>query len=324
MRAGHRGTHFAAYLVSKSLTRILKIQVLIDLILDYILGFAHKLFGIRTAGSCVSLCARGLRAGQIQATSLNRRDASLNAISAFNHLRYGCLCRSILTTFGRPMRYMNPCYNVVMANQSQPVPTGTLFVISAPSGAGKTSLVATLVERMDAISVSISHTTRPRRAEERDGVHYYFVSMQTFERMIKEQAFLEHARVFEHLYGTARSSVDSKLRQGKDVVLEIDWQGACQVRHVYPDCVSVFIMPPSREVLQQRLRSRGQDDEDVIRNRMNKAAAEIEHYAKFGYLLVNDDFELAVEELCAIVRCQRLSTGRQSQKHHQLLRQLLV
>lgn len=183
---------------------------------------------------------------------------------------------------------------------------GTLFIVSAPSGAGKTSLVQALVSTMDDISVSVSHTTRAGRPGERDGVDYYFVDEGHFEGMVAQGAFLEHARVFGNLYGTARKTVMGLLQEGKDVVLEIDWQGADQVRSVMPAAVSIFILPPSHEELERRLRARNSDDPDAVRRRMREAAAELSHYAEFEYLVVNDAFERALADLQAIVRACRL------------------
>ncbi len=200
---------------------------------------------------------------------------------------------------------------------------GTLFIVSAPSGAGKTSLVRALVEREPGVTLSVSHTTRPPRPGERDGVDYHFVDAATFERMVAEDAFLEHAEVFGNRYGTARATVERELEADRDVILEIDWQGARQVRAAMPGAVSVFILPPSREALEQRLRGRGQDDEAVIARRMARAVDEISHYDEYDYLVVNDVFETALEELRAIVRATRLRLPAQAARHAGLLRRLL-
>ena len=202
--------------------------------------------------------------------------------------------------------------------------TGTLFIFSAPSGAGKTSLVKALLEAMDGIEVSVSHTTRPPRPGEVDGVDYHFVDVPTFEKMVAEGAFLEHARVFDNYYGTARASVEARLRAGVDVILEIDWQGARLVREQFPDAVGVFILPPSREALEARLRGRGQDSDEVIARRMRDAVREMSHYGEFDYLVFNDDFDVALGELQAIVTCQRLATPRQAARHADLLARLLA
>ncbi|ROR34137.1 guanylate kinase [Inmirania thermothiophila] len=188
---------------------------------------------------------------------------------------------------------------------------GTLFVVSAPSGAGKTSLVRALVERTEGLVLSVSHTTRPPRPGEVDGVHYHFVDEAAFLRMVEAGAFLEHAEVFGNRYGTARETVERELRAGRDVLLEIDWQGARQVRAAMPAAVGVFILPPSREELERRLRGRGQDSEEVIARRMAAAEAELSHYAEYDYLVVNDAFAQALDDLSAIVRCHRLRTARQ-------------
>ncbi len=184
--------------------------------------------------------------------------------------------------------------------------SGTLFIVSAPSGAGKTSLVQALVSSMDDISVSVSHTTRAGRLGERDGLDYYFVDEGRFEAMVAQGDFLEHARVFGNLYGTARETVAKHLAQGRDIILEIDWQGADQVRSVMPAAVSIFILPPSHEELERRLRARNSDDPDAVRRRLGEAAAELSHYAEFEYLVVNDAFERALADLQAIVRACRL------------------
>ncbi len=201
---------------------------------------------------------------------------------------------------------------------------GNLYVISAPSGAGKTSLVHALLSSQSALNVSVSHTTRPRRANETNGVDYHFVSEADFVAMIDADAFLEHARVFDHRYGTARESVLTHLAAGEDVILEIDWQGARQVRERHPDCIGVFILPPSREALAERLRHRAQDSDEVIARRLRDAVAEMSHYREFDYLVVNDDFEAAVEDLRSIVRGRRLCLGRQSAAHEDLIASLLV
>lgn len=178
---------------------------------------------------------------------------------------------------------------------------GTLFVLAAPSGAGKTSLVKALLERMPALRMSVSHTTRPRRQTEEHGREYYFVKVPEFERLVAEGQFLEHARVFDNLYGTARAPVETRLAQGGDIVLEIDWQGARQVRSAMPDCVTIFILPPSREALEKRLQSRATDSAEVIARRLRDAVSDMSHWREFDYVVVNDDFERAVADLVAIV-----------------------
>jgi guanylate kinase len=180
-------------------------------------------------------------------------------------------------------------------------PAGRLIVVSAPSGAGKTSLVRALLERDPSIRLSTSYTTRPRRPGEVDGEHYFFVSPERFEAMIAEDAFLEHARVFDHSYGTSAGLVRRLTAAGHDVLLEIDWQGARQVRGAMPECVSIFILPPSLEELERRLRGRGTDAEDVIRRRLRDARDDMSHWSEFDYVVVNDDFERALSEIRAIL-----------------------
>ena len=185
---------------------------------------------------------------------------------------------------------------------------GTLFIVSAPSGAGKTSLVNALVGGIDDLRVSVSHTTRPQRPGEREGVDYHFVDRAQFETMIAAGDFLEHATVFGNHYGTARETVSRQLRSDVDVVLEIDWQGARQVRRLIPEAVSVFILPPSYEELESRLRRRETDSRETIAERMQAAEAEMSHFGEYDFLVVNDDFHRALGELQAIVRASRLRT----------------
>ncbi|MDQ5907940.1 MAG: Guanylate kinase [Pseudomonadota bacterium] len=201
--------------------------------------------------------------------------------------------------------------------------TGTLYIIAAPSGAGKTSLVKRLVETMPGIAVSISHTTRPPRPGEQDGVHYYFTSLAAFEAMIAEDAFLEHAQVFGNRYGTSRAVVQALLADGLDVILEIDWQGARQVREWLPDSESIFILPPSREALRQRLASRGQDSVEVINQRMAASLNELSHYAEFDYLVINDQFAEALRALRAILIAHRQRRTVQLERQRELLQLLL-
>jgi guanylate kinase len=200
---------------------------------------------------------------------------------------------------------------------------GSLFIIAAPSGGGKTSLVNSLLERDSRLVLSISHTTRPARPGEIDGQHYHFVSRPEFEQMVSDGDFMEHARVFDHYYGTNRKSVALQLEQGRDVVLEIDWQGARQVRSAFPDCCLIFIIPPSLETLRERLTGRGQDSANVIQRRMKDAQAEISHWAEFDQLVVNDDFDTALEELLAIINDHRTQKPQQVNKAYQHLAQQL-
>jgi guanylate kinase len=201
--------------------------------------------------------------------------------------------------------------------------TGTLFVLSAPSGAGKTSLVKSLLESTDNLCVSISHTTRAMRPGEDDGVNYHFVSVDAFKAMLDESDFLEHAEVFGNFYGTSRSFVEQTLKTGKDVILEIDWQGAQQIRRIFPESISIFILPPSREALESRLRGRGQDPEPVIQTRLSKAKEEMSHFVEYDYLVINDQFDQALTQLRSIILATRLTILRQSKRHEHLLETLL-
>ncbi|MCB1855115.1 MAG: guanylate kinase [Halieaceae bacterium] len=201
--------------------------------------------------------------------------------------------------------------------------TGTLYTVSAPSGAGKTSLVNALIERTENLRVSVSHTTRPRRPGETDGINYHFVDQPTFMAMLERTEFLEHAQVFGNLYGTSQVWVQQQLAAGIDVILEIDWQGARQVKHLLGGTQAIFILPPSRETLIQRLTARGQDDGDTIAARTAEAVEEMSHYIESDFLVVNNDFDQALAELQAIVRCQRLRVARQQQVLAPLLAELL-
>jgi guanylate kinase len=201
---------------------------------------------------------------------------------------------------------------------------GTLYTVSAPSGAGKTTLVDALVQNCPGLRVSVSHTTRAMRPGESDGVNYHFVDEAAFLAMLERTEFLEHARVFGNLYGTSQLWVEEQLAAGTDVILEIDWQGAQQVRHLLPDTRAIFILPPSRQTLEQRLNSRGQDDPAIIAARMAEAVEEMSHFVESDYLVVNRDFDRALAELQAIVTCQRLSTARQREALTDLLQELLV
>ncbi|WP_404400483.1 guanylate kinase [Idiomarina seosinensis] len=207
-----------------------------------------------------------------------------------------------------------------MATQS-----GNLFIIAAPSGAGKSSLIRALLNQHDdgSMQVSVSSTTRAPRPGEQQGVHYHFMDIPEFERRIDAGEFYEWARVFDNYYGTSRKSVEQLLEQGVDVFLDIDWQGAQQVREHHPATRSVFIVPPSLAVLEQRLRDRGQDSDAVIAGRMAKAQAEMSHYHEFDYLLVNDDFTTTLQQLEHIVLAQRSRMQRQQCCHAETLKELL-
>lgn len=202
--------------------------------------------------------------------------------------------------------------------------TGIIYVLSAPSGAGKTSLVNRLVTIVPNLCISVSYTTRPRRPEEVDGVNYHFIDIETFKSMIERNEFMEYAEVFGNYYGTSAKKLQDDLAKGLDVILEIDWQGSRQVQALFPDCESIFILPPSREALLHRLRNRGQDSEKVIAQRMSKAAAEISHHKEYHHIVVNEDFEVALRDLEAIVLSNRLKSKRQIVKYSQLLRELLI
>ncbi len=200
---------------------------------------------------------------------------------------------------------------------------GQLYVISAPSGAGKTSLIKALREQMPDLGLSVSHTTRPMRPGEVDGQHYHFVSKSTFESMIAEGAFVEHALVFGNYYGTSKASVSAVLDKGQDLILEIDWQGAEQVRPLFPNAQSIFILPPSREALRERLFARGQDDADVIARRLAEAEREMQAYPNYDFLIINDDFSQALNQLRCLFESARLRTPRQAEKERIRLENLL-
>ncbi|MFZ6048218.1 guanylate kinase [Pseudomonas sp. CR3202] len=200
---------------------------------------------------------------------------------------------------------------------------GTLYIVSAPSGAGKTSLVKALIDAEPNIRVSVSHTTRGMRPGEVDGVNYNFVTREQFVQMLEHGDFLEHAEVFGNLYGTSQRWVQQTLAEGHDLILEIDWQGAQQVRHLMPQAKSIFILPPSQEALRQRLNNRGQDSEEIIERRMREAVSEMSHYVEYDYLVINDDFATALEDLKAIFRANQLRHSPQQVRHGALLARLL-
>lgn len=200
---------------------------------------------------------------------------------------------------------------------------GTLFIVSAPSGAGKTSIVKAMLDKLDRVRVSVSYTTRKQRKGEQDGVDYHFTSHAEFEAMIKAAEFLEHARVFDNYYGTSETWVDRQLAAGIDVILEIDWQGAAQVRKLKPEAASIYILPPSKATLRERLVNRGQDDDDTIEKRMQKATNEMSHYCEFDYLIVNQEFNTAVENICAIIQARRLCLDQRQEEIADLIAELL-
>lgn len=200
---------------------------------------------------------------------------------------------------------------------------GTLYIISAPSGAGKTSLVKALLGQDTQAVVSVSHTTRPARPGEVEGTDYHFTNHQAFESMVEAGQFLEHAQVFNNHYGTSALWVKEQLTADLDVILEIDWQGAQQVRHAMPEAISIFILPPSRESLQQRLEGRGQDDTEVIQQRMQQAVGEMSHYAEYDYLVINDDFNLALQQLAAILIAGRQRQPQQTERHLEMIQRLI-
>lgn len=204
---------------------------------------------------------------------------------------------------------------------------GTLYIVSSPSGAGKSSLLSALLDRFNAdrrMQLSVSHTTRAMRPGEENGVHYHFVDKTEFQTQIERGAFLEWAEVFGNFYGTSRETIEHCLDLGIDVFLDIDWQGARQIRQAIPDTRSIFILPPSLEILEQRLHGRGQDSLEVIQHRMEQAVSEMSHYDEYDYLIVNDDFETALAELASIISAERTRVTAQRLRHADLLKQLLA
>ncbi|MCK4711104.1 MAG: guanylate kinase [Gammaproteobacteria bacterium] len=197
--------------------------------------------------------------------------------------------------------------------------TSCLFTISAPSGAGKTSLVKALLEKKSDVTVCVSHATRDKRPGEVDAQDYHFVSIEAFEKMVEDDAFLEHAKVFDNYYGTSQQVVEELLQQGRHVILEIDWQGARQVKQKLPDTVAIFILPPSRETLRQRLTDRATDDAAIIERRMIDADREMSHYSDAEYLIINDDFDLALYDLECVIHSQSMKIERQKLKKMELI-----
>lgn len=199
----------------------------------------------------------------------------------------------------------------------------TLFIVASPSGGGKSSLIRALLERDEHVALSVSHTTRKPRPGEINGEHYYFVDNDEFLDLVQKNAFLEHAMVFDHRYGTGRAAVEKQLEQGSHVLLDIDWQGARQVKQSFPACRGIFILPPSMEELRLRLTNRGQDDEAVIDRRMRDASAEMSHWDEFDFLVINDDFQAALDDLASIVRNGEPLRQGQDAKTHEILADFL-
>ncbi len=199
-----------------------------------------------------------------------------------------------------------------------------LYIISAPSGGGKTSLMKAVVSKMDNLVVSVSYTTRPPRPGEIEGVNYYFVTPEIFEQMRQQGDFLEYAQVFGHFYGTSQSWVADQIQKNKDVILEIDWQGAAQTRKLFPGAISIFILPPSLDILYDRLKERKQDSAEVIQKRMTAAKSECGHFREFDYIVINDHFDTAVSDLEAVIHAARLRCETQCKKHQQLIEKILA
>lgn len=200
---------------------------------------------------------------------------------------------------------------------------GNLFILSAPSGAGKSSLIGALLKKHGDMKVSVSHTTRSPRPGEENGVHYHFVSVDEFKALIEKNDFFEWAQVFDNYYGTSKQAIESQLAAGIDVFLDIDWQGAQQIRKLVDDVETIFILPPSKEELESRLNNRGQDSAEIIAGRMAKAQSETSHYNEYDYVVVNDDFDTALTEIETIVMAKRLSLKSQTVRHQALLENLL-
>ncbi|OOV87328.1 guanylate kinase [Oceanospirillum linum] len=201
---------------------------------------------------------------------------------------------------------------------------GTLYIVSAPSGAGKSSLVTALLEQTRDIKVSVSHTTRAPRPGEEDGVNYNFVTVDQFKELLAEDVFLEYAEVFGNFYGTSRIWLEEQLNAGTDIILEIDWQGAQQVRQLMPESIGIFILPPSKEALQERLDNRGQDSADIIAGRMAQAVSEMSHFDEYHYVIINDRFEVALNELRSVIIAQRQLLNNQKLRQGSLISDLLA
>ncbi|MDM1323478.1 MULTISPECIES: guanylate kinase [Acinetobacter] len=202
--------------------------------------------------------------------------------------------------------------------------SGLLFVVSAASGTGKTSLVKALLERVNNLHVSVSHTTRGQRLGELDGVHYHFSQKDDFLNLVNEGGFIEYAEVFGNYYGTAQATVKEQLAKGHDVLLEIDWQGAQQVRRLFPESQQIFILPPSQFDLRERLSNRGTDTVDVIEHRLSCAVEDMQQYSNFDYIIINDDFNKALHDLEAVIIANRLTLSQQANRHEKLIQQLIT
>ena len=220
-------------------------------------------------------------------------------------------------------RFRDKIQRIVFKN-GEIVMKGSLYIISAPSGAGKTSLVSKLLELDGKIKVSVSSTTRAMRPGEEDGVNYHFLNTETFQKKIEEGDFLEHAKVFDNFYGTSKSTVEEQLKTGKDVILEIDWQGAQQVRQLIPSAITIFILPPSKEELLRRLTGRGTDSDEIIARRMADAESEMSHYNEFDYIVINNNFDLALKQLHSIFMAGRLTQKSQIEYHKVLIENLVA
>ncbi len=201
--------------------------------------------------------------------------------------------------------------------------SGLLFVVSAASGTGKTSLVKALLERVNNLHVSVSHTTRGQRPGELDGVHYHFTQKQDFIDLVEQGGFIEYAEVFGNYYGTAQATVKEQLAKGHDVLLEIDWQGAQQVRNLFPESKQIFILPPSQFDLRERLSNRGTDTVDVIEHRLGCAVEDMQQYVNFDYVIINDDFNKALHDLEAVIIANRLVTAQQAHRHQAVIEKLI-
>ena len=201
--------------------------------------------------------------------------------------------------------------------------SGLLFVVAAASGTGKTSLVKALLDRTSNLHVSVSHTTRPKRNGELDGIHYHFIEKDSFTAQIEQGGFIEYAEVFGNYYGTSQRTVEEQLKQGHDVLLEIDWQGAAQVRKLFPNSIQIFILPPSQFDLKQRLSNRGTDSVEVIEHRLDCAVSDMQQYVNFDYIIINDSFDRALHELEAVITANRMTLAQQANRHSALIQNLL-